>query len=306
MGDLLCLDVATGRTLWSKNYGADFGTKMNMWGMAASPLVDGNRLVLLPGGGDGACIVTVNRTTGREIWRALDGDDPGYSSPIIIEAGGARQLIIWSPTGLHSLNPETGEVYWSQAFPTKMGHSVATPVYDDKSRLLLVSSFFNGSLMMQLDDRKPTARELWRGTSDSELPQSTDGLHCLMSTPVISGQNVFGVCSYGHLRCLDVHNGQRIWETLEATQEWRWSNAFLVPHGNDTFIFNEQGELILANLTRSGYREIGRTKLIAPTNRAGRRDVVWAHPAFANQCIYARNDKELVCVRLAQRAASSQ
>jgi outer membrane protein assembly factor BamB len=300
MGDLRCLDAASGKLRWSKNFPRDFGTQINPWGIASAPLIDGDNLVVLAGGAGQACVIALDKRSGNEVWRNLESVDPGYSSPIMIEVGGVRQLIVWNPLGLYSLNPESGEVYWEQPFPTKMGHAVATPVFHATSRRLFVSSFFDGPLMMQLAAEAPTAQLLWRGESDSELSRNTDKLHALMCTPAIVNDHLFGVCSYGQLRCLDAASGQRIWDTFAATGEGRWWTAFLVRHADRFFICNEQGELIIARLTPEGYEEISRAPLIEPTAKAGRRTVVWSHPAFANRCIYARSDREIVSVDLSE------
>jgi outer membrane protein assembly factor BamB len=301
MGDLFCLDAQTGQVLWSKNYVRDFGTKMNLWGMAIAPLVDGPRLIVVAAGKDGGCVLALDKDTGREVWRALDCADPGYSAPVIIEAGGRRQLLVWCPVGLFSLDPASGKVFWSQPAEVKMGHTIASPIFDPQRRLVFVTSFFNGPIMMRLDTSSPMASLLWRGRSDSELPQRTDGLHSLMSTPVLQDGYLYGVCSYGHLRCLEAESGKRVWETLAPTSENRWSTAFLVKHQDRFFLFNEHGELIIARLAPQGYQEISRASLIEPTMPAGRRKVVWSHPAFAHRCVFARNDQEIVCVDLSAR-----
>lgn len=301
MGDLRCLDAVTGRLIWSKNYVHDFGTKMNPWGMAAAPLVDGRKLIVLPGGADHAGVMALDLQTGKEIWRALDSADPGYAAPIVIRCGGTRQLIVWCPVGLFGLDPETGRVFWQESCDVKMGHSIASPVFDPGSRLLFVTSFFNGPLMVRIDAESPRATVAWRGQSNSELPGRTEGLHGLMSTPVILGEHLYGVCSYGQFRCLEAGTGKRIWETLEPTGEARWSTAFLVRHADRFFLFNEQGELILARLSPQGYQEQGRMKIIEPTMNAGRRLVVWSYPAFADRSVFVRNDREIVCVDLASR-----
>ena len=107
--------------------------------------------------------------------------ETGYSSPIVIDAGGTRQLIFWHATALVSLNPETGETYWEQEFRNTGGLSIGTPVRS--GRYLLISQFRTGSMMMTLDNDRPAARMLWKGQSRSELPHLTDGLHAMMSTP---------------------------------------------------------------------------------------------------------------------------
>jgi hypothetical protein len=81
----------------------------------------------------------------------------------------------------------------------------------------------------------------------------------------------------------------------------RWANAFIVKNADRFFLFNEKGDLIIARLSPSGYQEISRSHLIEPTNKDCGRAVVWSHPAFADRCCFARNDKELICVDLAMR-----
>src|SRR5262249_48264963 len=124
----------------------------------------------------------------------------------------------------------------------------------------------------------------------------------LMCTPFLREGHIYGVCSYGHLRCLKADTGERLWETLQPTtggEEVRWGNAFLVAHQERFFLFNEKGDLIIARLTPQGYQELDRARLLEPSNRFPGRPVVWSHPAFANRCVYARNDREIVCVSLA-------
>ena len=87
-GTLFCFDVATGHILWQKNLPTDFGTKLPAWGMAGAPLVDGDQLIVLAGGTPGAMVVSLDKLTGKELWRALDGPEPGYCAPVILEFGG--------------------------------------------------------------------------------------------------------------------------------------------------------------------------------------------------------------------------
>ena len=122
-----------------------------------------------------------------------------------------------------------------------------------------------------------------------------------MSTPLIQGNYIYGVDSYGELRCLDLRTGKRIWESLEAVPKARWANIHLIKNGENTWMFNERGELIISKLSPEGYSEISRAALIEPTKgQLGQRGgVCWSHPAFAYKHIYIRNDKKLICVNLA-------
>jgi outer membrane protein assembly factor BamB len=166
---------------------------------------------------------------------------------------------------------------------------------------LFVTSFYNGSMMLNFEPGSDQPSIVWKGKSQSENPNRTDGLHSIIPTPVVKDGYIYGVCSYGELRCLKADTGARIWATHQATggKSERWANAFLIPHGDRYFLFNEKGDLIIANLTPKGYEEISRAHILEPTNMMAGRPVVWSHPAFANKSMYARNDKEIVCVPLA-------
>jgi outer membrane protein assembly factor BamB len=273
-----------------------------MWGFASNPLLDGNKLICLVGG-EGSVVVAFDKDTGKELWRALKASEPGYSPPMIYEVGGKRQLIIWHPDAVNSLDPETGKVYWTQKF--KVNNGLTAPTARLSGDLLLVSSFYNGSMVLRLNRDQPTASVLWKGKSNSERPDRTDGLHSIIATPFMRDGYIYGVCSYGELRCLKAETGERIWSTLRATgsrqqPDERWANAFLIAQGDRFFLPNEKGDLIIARLTPQGYEEISRAHILEPTNRMVKdRLVVWSHPAFADRCVFARNDKEIVCVSLA-------
>jgi outer membrane protein assembly factor BamB len=298
-GHLLCLDTKSGDVVWSHELKQDYGIPAPLWGFSAHPLLDGNRLICLVGGSN-TTVVAFNKDTGAVIWHALTAKDPGYCPPVIIHAGGKPQLIVWHPESVNSLNPETGEVYWSHPCNIKAGMTIATP--RQIKDCLFLTCFYNGSMMLRLDSDKPAATLAWESKRVSE--KNTDALHCTMSTPFSEDGYIYGVCSYGQLRCLKADTGERLWETLDATthdgNEMRWANAFIVKNNDRFFLFNEKGDLIIAKLSPKGYERISSAHLLEPTNTSAGRDVIWSHPAFANRCMYARNDKEIICVNLAE------
>jgi len=304
-GHLFCLNASDGKVIWSREFKKDFGAKTPIWGFAANPLLDGNRLICLVGG-EGSVAVAFDKDSGKELWRALSAKEPGYCPPMIFQAGGNRQLIIWHPESLNSLDPETGKVFWSEPFAVRSGLTVPTPrLLGDK---LFITSFYNGPMMLKLAADRPAAEVVWRGTSNNE--RNTDKLHAIMCTPWFEDGHIYGVCSYGQLRCLKADTGERLWETFKATgatgenggRNDRWAHAFLIKHADRFFIANEKGDLVIAKLSPQGYEEISRAHLLEPTGNAGARPVVWSHPAFANRRAYFRNDKELICVDLAEGA----
>jgi outer membrane protein assembly factor BamB len=296
-GNLFCLDAKTGKEIWAQDLKKN--AKTPMWGFAGHPLLDGNRLICLAAG-EGTTAMAFDKNTGKEIWRALSAKEPGYSSPILIDAGNKRQLILWHPEAVNSLDPETGALNWSEPFTARSGMTIATP--RQLGDALFFTSFYNGSLLMKLDGSKKAASVQWKTVKMSE--KDTTHLNAVMCTPFLEEGYIYGVCSYGQLRCLKLDTGERVWETFQATtggEPIRWANAFIVKNGKRFFLFNEKGDLIIANLTPRGYEEISRAHVLEPSGEAAGRAVLWSHPAFANRHMYARNDKELVCVDLASK-----
>ena len=297
MGHLNCLDAATGKVLWKRELSADYDIQMPIWGIAAAPLVVGDLLIIEVGASDdGACLVAFDKNSGDERWRALS-DRAQYSAPILIEQAGKPVVVCWTGDSVAGVDPQTGELYWRYAFPPKnMPIGIATPI-TDRDRLF-VTSFYDGSLMLALEQDQPGVHKLWQRSGPSE--RKTEALHSIISTPLFLDDYIYGVDSYGELRCLDANSGQRIWENLTATPSERWSNIHFVLNGQRVWMFNERGELIISRLSPRGFNEISRAKLLEPTQEqlSRRGGVCWAHPAFANRHVFARNDKEIVCASL--------
>lgn len=296
LGHLICFDAATGKVLWQHDCNEEYRIRMPIWGIAASPLIEGKLVIVMIGGADNACLAAFDKVTGKEVWRALP-DRANYASPVIIEQAGRRVLVVWTGDRVVGVDPATGTEHWAvnhKAFKMPLG--IATPILHDG--LLYLTGFYDGSLMLKPAPDQLAVEEVWRRKGPSE--RSTDSLHSIISTPVILGDHIYGVDSYGEFRCLELRTGNRVWENKTATPEARWSTVHFVQNGDTTWMFNEKGELIIAKLSPGGFEEISRAKLIDPTPKQLRqRLVVWSHPAYAHRHVFARNDRELVCVGLA-------
>lgn len=292
-GNLLCLDARTGVVLWSKDFKTDYRVATPIWGFASHPLVDGKKLICVVGG-KGAVAVAFDKDTGKELWRALDAAEPGYSPPTLITAGGKRQLIIWHAEAINSLDPESGKLYWSVPLVPSYGMAIMEP--RQSGDYLFAGGIGGQAVLLRLAKDQPAAEEVWRGKRDTAL-------YPINSTPYLDADTIYGVDQPGQLRGVDLPTGKRLWATTRPTTGAEPANAgtaFLVKNGDRFFLFAETGHLIIARLTRKGYEEIDRAKLLEPTSVTFGRDVVWSHPAFANQCVFARNDREIVCVSLAK------
>lgn len=299
MGHLHCLDAKSGKALFSRDLNSAYGIRMPIWGISAAPLIEGDLLILQIGGEDGACVVALDRESGKEVWRALD-DKASYSAPIVIEQAGKRVLVVYTGENVVGLDPTSGKVYWKHPFPpTRMVIGIATPV--PHRDLLFLSNFFDGSLLLKLRQDEPAVRKVWQRAGESE--EQTDALHSIIATPYLEGDYIYGVDSYGELRCLNLDTGDRVWESLEAVPKARWATIHFVKNHDNVWMFNEKGELIIAELSPEGFQEKSRALLIEPTRDqlpSRRGGVAWSHPAFADRHVFARNDKELVCASLAK------
>ncbi len=297
MGHFHCLDAATGKVLWKKDPVTDFQAKVPTWGVAAAPLVEGDLVILQIGGRPGACVVALDKKTGRRRWAALD-DPASYSAPIVIDQAGRRVLVVLTGTRVVGLDAATGEVYWQHEVGfTRWVIAVASPVlYDDR---IFVSVVDKGSLMLRLLADEPRIEKIWQRCGPSE--RETEAVQSLMCTPYLADGCIYGIGLYGMMRCVDAATGDRIWEDETATSQVRWGNLHMVRNGNTIWMFNDRGELIIRRLSRRGFEEIGRARLIEPTKKQlNRRDgVTWSHPAFAQKHVFIRNDEELLCASLA-------
>jgi outer membrane protein assembly factor BamB len=285
-GDLFCLDALDGAVLWKRNTSEEFGLA-ELSGCTPSPLIEDDLLILVVGGKPDAGVVAFDRNSGKEVWRALS-DMWTYSSPIVITAGGQRQLIVWTPQAVTSLDPATGKTWWRHPMTTQGDYAIATPVL--RGNRLLISG-----LMFQLDRDKPAATVLWPDT----LALSRRILS-RTSIPLLQDGYVYSEESSGRLVCMEEETGKQVWETDNLTDHKSGSAIQLTPNGDSVLLYTNEGNLIRAHLNARGYEEMSRVHLIDPTYHLGGRNVAWPPPAFADRQVFARNDKELLCASLAE------
>jgi outer membrane protein assembly factor BamB len=278
LGHVHCLDAATGKVFWSRDTVKDFRGRVPTWGHACSPLVDAGRVVVQPGGAPDACVVALDATTGKEVWRSLP-DRPGYSSPVVLAGEGWRDLLYWTAENLVALEPATGKVLWKVPFgPINYDVAISDPVCDGGT--VLVSNYWTGSKAVRLDARGQNPSVAWEGRR----------LSLLMSTPLVRDGHAYALDRHRGLVCVELRTGKVKWEGEHVTPRGTNPQATLVWAGDKALILNERGELLLAGLTPEGYRGLGKASVLTGQ--------VWAHPAYADGCVYARSDEEVVCVPL--------
>ncbi len=282
MGDVYCLSAQTGSVVWKTELVKTFGGKVPQWGYAAAPYVIGDQVILMPGGEkQGTAIVSLDRKTGKELWRSLS-DQAGYATPLLISHQDKNQLIVWSPNHIHSVNPQTGKHFWSIPYKVTYGVAIASPI--EQAGQVFVTGYWEGSKAIQLGNQPDEAKLKW---------EDRRKLRGLMSQPLYRDGYGYVLDKQFGLTCFEYETGKKVWDdgnkmtpsnsrNPQATLIWLNQSA-------QSLILNSDGDFILAELTPSGYRELARTKLIGET---------WAHPAYAETRIYARTNTKLVAFEL--------
>lgn len=298
MGHLMCLDVNKGELVWEKDLVKSYQPGFPIWGYSAHPLVHQGMVVTMVGG-QGSSVVALDAKTGEERWKALSSKEPGYCPPSVIEYAGVEQMIVWTPRELAGLNPKSGDVLWKTPLKPNYNMSIAIPQFS-KGRLYASGMGRIGALY-QLDDEKPGIEMLWRGKPKTALYSANP-------TPLIVGDTMYGAdVDSSTLTAVALKDGERLWSTTlpttgEEGSRVKHGTVFLTRHvpSGRFYLFNEVGQLIIAELTADGYNELSKAKILEPTNEAFGRKVVWSAPAFAMKSAFVRNDKELVRVDLAE------
>ena len=300
MGHFWCLDARNGEVIWKRDITEEYQCRPPRWGYSSHPLVHGD-LVYGLAGGDNQVLVAFDKKTGKEKWKALSSDEAGYCPPWVLNYAGVEQLLFWYPEAVVSLNPTNGKTYWSVDLKPIYGISRMAPLLAN-NKLFISGPGRNAAILLELDSQKPGVKELWRGEKDTAV-------YPLNATSQIHENVIYGVDGEtSALIAVSMKDGSRLWTTTapslapDAPDRSRHGTAFLVHHelNKQFWIFGEMGDLILAELSAEGYKELGRQHILEPTNEAWRRKVVWSHPAFAYRSVFARNDKEVIRVDLSE------
>lgn len=289
-GDLTCLNVADGKLVWKRQLKEDYKTESPEWGYSAPPVIDGNRLYVLAGG-EGSLVVALDKSTGNELWRSLSGSSIGYCPPKIIAIAGTEQLVVWEPKSLHGLEPSTGKVLWTYPLEPKYEMSIIPPVVSGDR--MYASAIGDVAAMLKWKSDGTGVEALWTGKPKMALFAAN-------STPVFDGDYIYGAdCQVGNMVCFRAEDGDRLWETFEPTcggdRRQSHGTAFLTKTGDRFYLLSETGDFIIASMTPKAYQEIGRYHVIDTTNESFGRKVVWSYPAYANNHLFVRNDKEINC-----------
>ncbi|HMJ91603.1 MAG TPA: PQQ-binding-like beta-propeller repeat protein [Candidatus Acidoferrum sp.] len=278
-GVLSAWNLTNGARLWQINTRKEFGNDKGFFGIACSPLVEGNAVILNIGGRNDAGIVAFNAANGAVLWKTTD-EEAGYSSPVAATFAGKRRLLVLTRGNLVALEPGSGKVMWKFPFRPAINASVtaATPLVIGDS-IFISASYGAGAAMLRFGEMKPEV--LWQGD---------DVLSNHYATSVAHGGLLFGFDGRQeqkcNLRCVDAKTGKIRWS------EDRFGAGTLLGVGDRLLILTERGELIAANATTEKFQPTARAQVLGVECRA--------NVALANGLFYARDKNALICVDLRQ------
>jgi outer membrane protein assembly factor BamB len=272
-GVLSAWDAASGKLLWRRDYDSRFGKSHPYWGAATSPIVDGNRVIVHFGTDEQGALVALDVASGKEVW-SHGKDGPSYSSPLLVEIHGVRQIVEWNHRALVGVESESGRFLWEYPFPhVGTDQNMPTPAFHDGRVLLGGENRGIHGLEPQLNDGVWTVKERWR--------QEQVALD--MSSAVMNGDLLYGFSHYGkgRLFCLDPRTGEVLWQGPGRTGE---NVMFLSIPGHVVALIND-GELRIISASGDGYRTVASYRVA--------EGETWAPPVVMEGGILVKDKQKL-------------
>ncbi len=273
-GELRCLEAATGKVVWRTNILQDADADNLTWGMAASPLIAGDAVIVLPGGPKGRSVAAYDRQTGQRLWTALD-DKTAYVSPMHVTLLGVPQFLIVSAERIVGLSLDRRDVLWE--FPWSTGHdaSAVQPILIGENRVFYSSGYGTGAVVIELTKAgdRFAVRQIWRNIRMKNR----------QSTSVLHEGFIYGL-DEGILACLDAATGDLKWKG------GRYGHGQILLAGAHLVVITEEGELVLVAATPEKLSEVARVPAI--------EGETWNVPAFASGILLVRNTEEMAAFDL--------
>ena len=275
-GEFRCLDAKTGRVIWSKNILSDNGASNLQWGMAASPLVVDDKVVVLAGGPGNKSVVAYNKLTGERVWGSMS-DPASYTSPMLVNLAGRRQILVVTGKSVAGLDPNDGAVLWSHPWPTSMGINASQPIVVNANRFFISAGYSHGASLIEIANAGGgfAARTVW----ENSLMKNK------FNSSVLHEGHIYGL-DEGRLKCLDVQTGERKWQG----PSYGYGQVILA--SGHLIITTEEGEVVLVRATPEAHTEVARFKAFDAQT--------WNVPAIADGRLLVRNAKEMACYNLTE------
>ncbi len=281
-GILAALDQTSGKPQWKHDVVSDFGGKIAEYGMASSPLVVDD-LVIVTAGVKGASVVAYQAKTGQVAWKT-GNDTAGYSSPALLTVGGRRQIVAFTGKSAVGLDPKTGAQLWRYVYSTDFDCNIATPIAVGEN-VFISSGENHGCALLALKPQGDVfeVTEVWKSFGPSSVMRNEWQTSILLDGFLYGLDNVGGAGPITHLNCVNAKTGARVW------QQPRFGKGNLIAADGKLFILTLAGELVIVRAHSEGFEELSRAKVCEGTRQA---------PALLDGRLYLRDSKEIVCIDL--------
>jgi outer membrane protein assembly factor BamB len=274
MGEFRCFEEATGQVVWRTNILTDAGATNLQWGMAASPLIVDDTVVVLPGGANGQSVVAYDRRTGKRAWSAL-ADTQAYSSPMLVTVAGVRQMLVFSGTRLMGLSLDRGDVLWEFPWTTQYGVNAGQPLVVGDNRVFISTGYGAGAALVEIAAAvgRLSAREVWR----------TNRMKNQFTSSLLHEGFIYGL-DEAILACLDAATGELKWKG------GRYGYGQVLLASGHLIVLTEDGDLALVRATPERHQELARFPVF--------EGKTWNHPAMAAGILLVRNINEMAAFDL--------
>ncbi|HMP83039.1 MAG TPA: PQQ-like beta-propeller repeat protein, partial [Verrucomicrobiota bacterium] len=279
-GDLACLETATGQVRWRKNLRKDFGGKPGTWAYSESPLVDGDLVVITPGG-DEATLVALNKATGETVWKCAlsGGDEAAYASAIVVEAAGMKQYVQLLQKGLVGVDAASGKFLWRyEKAVSRFRANIPTPLASGDRIYTAGAGTGGGLVQLHGTESGVEALEVY---FSAKLPSAIGGV-------VKVGDYLYGTTAQAML-CVEFGSGELKWEERALG-----ASSLCVADGR-MYLHAESGAVALVEPSSESFREKGRFTPPDLPKRAGQMEKAWTFPVVANGALFIRDQNMLYC-----------
>jgi len=272
VGHVFCLETAGGKVVWSKDFKADFGGKAPTWGYASSALIEGDLLIVEPGG-KGASAAALDKTTGKVVWQA--GDDPAsYASPMPFDLNGERCVAFFNVFGLVGRRLKDGQELWRHPWKTSWDINPTTPIIEG-NRVFISSGYNVGGALLEFTAN--SIKVVWQNKNMRNHVNS-----CILWKGHLYGFDE------RELKCLDFQTGQVKWA------EKKYGKGSLKLAGGKFLVYSDRGRVAVADLSPDGCKELAGAQVFEGVEGAGCD--TWAYPVLANGRLYCRSLENLICL----------
>jgi outer membrane protein assembly factor BamB len=283
-GVMHCLKVSSddpkGEAIWSKDLLKEFGAKAPTWGVSFSPLVEGDRVYIIPGGPAGNSLAALDKRTGAILWKQHD-DPPSYSSPIAATIHGERQILFLAGNRLISVNPDTGDQRWDYPWPVENECNIATPIVAN-DYVFISASYGRGCALLKIEkvsnEFKPAF--VFKNTRMKNH----------FSTSVRHQNHLFGFDD-STLTCMNFQTGKVAWTERGMARGYAkgFDKGSVLLVNDHLIVYGASGVLALVEANPEEYVEKARFQFSDDGKSC------WSLPVVSNGRLYVRDQKKLVC-----------